>query len=133
METTTEIIVKEADIDGLEHVNHSVYVRYFETARSHWYRSAGFSFEEMRQFNVAIVVLKISVLYKREARLGDVLTIKTVPLRLGNTSFDFKQVIYNEQGEVVTESTNTSVMFDRVKRKGVPVVEQIARHFPSKN
>ncbi|PWA11114.1 acyl-CoA thioesterase [Pueribacillus theae] len=129
METTTEIIVKEEDIDELEHVNNSVYVTYLEKGRGDWYREAGFSFEEMKKHQYGTVVVKLNITFIKEAKLRDRLKIKTIPIRLGNTSFDHKQEIYNEQGDMITEAFVTNVMFDRKERKSIPVVKELARHF----
>src|SRR5690625_1091684 len=124
METVTEIIVEEGAIDELNHVNNSIYVTYLEEARADWYEAANFSFDTMRENNLGTVVLRLDITFLNEAVLGDVLSIKTSPLRLGNTSFDHKQVIYNTQGEKITEAVITSVMFDREARKSIKVVEE---------
>lgn len=129
METWTEMIVQREDIDELEHVNNKVYVGYLEDARGDWYAQAGFSFDMMRKHNLGTVVIKLTITFLKEAVLGERLKVKTVPVRLGNTSFDLKQEIYNVAGEKVTDALVTSVMFDRKERKSVPVVSEIARQF----
>ena len=129
VETITEIKVKEEDIDELEHVNNSVYVTYLEKARGDWYSSAGIPFDEMRKRVVSTVVLKLEILYMKEAKLGDVLKVMTVPTRLGNTSFVFQQDIFNQLGEKIVEATVTNVMIDRRSKKSRRVAEEIALNF----
>lgn len=131
MNTEIQIVVKQQDIDELNHVNNKVYVDYLEEARGDWYAQTGFSFDIMRERNLGTVVLKLNITFLQEATLGEELTVKTIPVRLGRTSFDLQQKIYNERGEKITEANVVSVMFDRQNRKSVPVVEEIARHFPS--
>lgn len=131
MNTEIKVIVKQEDIDELNHVNNKVYVDYLEKARGDWYDYAGFSFDKMRERNLGTVVLKLNITFLQEATLEEVLTVKTTPMRLGRTSFDLQQEIYNEHGEKITEATVVSVMFDRQKRKSIPVVKEIARHFNS--
>jgi len=129
VETITEIKVKDEDIDELEHVNNSVYVTYLEIARGDWYSCAGIPFDTMRIRAVSTVVLKLEVLYRKEAKLGDLLKVKTVPTRLGNTSFVFQQDIFNQFGEKIVEATVTNVMIDRRSKKSRSVVEEIALNF----
>jgi YbgC/YbaW family acyl-CoA thioester hydrolase len=129
VETMTKIKVKQEDIDELGHVNNSIYVSYLEDARSHWYSEAGISFDEMRERSLSTVVLRLDILYIKEARLGDLLRIKTTPVRLGNKSFVFEQVIFNHSGDIISESTVTNVMFDRLARNSIPVVDEIACQF----
>ncbi|RBW68562.1 acyl-CoA thioesterase [Bacillus taeanensis] len=129
LETVTKIDVMEKDIDGLEHVNNSIYVSYFGIARKEWYREAGLLFEEKQERNIGTVIRKLEVNFLKEARLGDSLKIITRPLRLGNKSFLLKQDIYNQNDEHLTDTTVTVVMFDTINRKSIKVVEEIAHHF----
>lgn len=132
METITEIIVKEEDIDVLDHVNNGVYITYLEDARSDWLKRAECSYEDMSQEGLSTVVLKLNILYKKEARLGEILRVKTIPTKLGTKSFTFDQFILNEKDEVILEAEVVNVMFDVNKRKGTKVAEKIAKHFPNK-
>ncbi|WP_044894374.1 acyl-CoA thioesterase [Bacillus alveayuensis] len=130
LETVTEIKVKPEDIDELGHVNNKVYVAYLEKAREHWYSEAGLPFAVMKKRNLGTVVLKLDVFFKKEARLGDILKVKTRPIRLGTKSFVLEQIIFNEANEAITEATITNVMFDTTVRKSTTVADEIARHFP---
>jgi acyl-CoA thioesterase FadM len=78
---------------------------------------------------IGTVVLKMEVLYLKEAKLGDHLKIITRPEYLGNTSFVLKQDIYNQFDEHITDAKVTMVMFDTVLRKGIRVINQIAQYF----
>jgi YbgC/YbaW family acyl-CoA thioester hydrolase len=126
LETNTEVVVMEDDIDELGHVNNSIYGFYLEKGRSEWYKNAELSFEEMARRGIATVVLRLDILYLREAKVGDRLRIQTVPGRLGNTSFVLKQVIFNQDEQKITEATVTSVMIDREFKKSIPVAKEIA-------
>lgn len=126
----TEIVVSEEDIDSLGHVNHIVYLQYLQVGRSDWYKKAGVSFDDLKKRNIEEAVIKLEILYKQEAKLDEHLIVKTIPKSIGNKSFVIEQIIFNEQNEVITEATVTEVMFDLVKRKSRPVVEEIRRLFP---
>lgn len=129
METVYFLKPKEEDIDELDHVNNGKYVSYLEEARGDWYAQAGISFSEMMKRKLGTVVLKMEILFLKEARLGDSLKIVTRPLKLGNTSFVLKQDIFNQRDEHITEATITSVMFDTQERKSIKVVDEIAEKF----
>lgn len=125
-----QITVSEKDIDGLNHVNNSVYLNYLEDGREVWYiKYANHSYEDFHQANLGTVVLRIDILYKKEAVLNDNLQVITKPKRLGNTSFVFEQMIVNQEDEVICEATITKVMIDFTTRKSRPVIEEIARNF----
>lgn len=79
---------------------------------------------------MAVVILKLDIQYRKEARLGDPLTIKTTPQKLGTKSFSLKQAIYNDKNEMMTESTCLFVMLNTETRKSMAVADQIAQHFP---
>src|SRR5690625_1163886 len=131
METT--IVVKEKDIDGLNHVNNSVYLNYLEHAREKWYiEKAGYSYDDFHQANLGTMVLKIEILFKKEAVLHDKLRVITIPKKLGNTSFVFEQKILNVNDEEICHATITKVMIDFTTRKSVKVIEPIARNFTQK-
>lgn len=130
METVKNITVSENDIDGLNHVNNSVYLNYLEHGREAWYMEhAGYSYNDFHKANLGTAVLRIDILYKKEALLHDKLRIVTTPEKLGNTSFVFKQRILNEKDEEVCEATVTKVMIDFTTRQSRPVIEEIARNF----
>lgn len=130
MEILYEMKVKEEDLDAIGHVNNVRFAAYLEDARGEWYKRAGLSYEDMSVRKVATVILKMEILFLKEARLGDTLKFMTIPKKLGNKSFVLQQYIYNQSDEHITEALITSVMFDLLSRKSIAVVEEIASKFP---
>ena len=64
----------EADIDELDHVNNTVYLRWVqEAAVAHWRHAA----TETQQAEIVWVVLRHEIDYKRPARLGDLVKART--------------------------------------------------------
>ncbi|MBU8907657.1 acyl-CoA thioesterase [Desertibacillus haloalkaliphilus] len=131
METITDIAVREEEIDQLGHVNNKVYVSYFESGRGQWFSKAGLSFDDMSEKKIGTVVVRLDINFKKEARLGEHLRVKTTPIKMGNRSFEFKQVILNESDEVITEAKVITVMFDLATRKSTVVADEIKQHIPS--
>lgn len=125
----SEIIVQPEDIDRLQHVNNIVYIQYLEKARFAWYKEIGVSLKELMSRGQAIVLRNLEISYINEARLGDKLTVHTIPHRRGKSSFILKQFIYNQLNEKITEAETVTVMIDLEKRKSIPLIEDIAKHF----
>lgn len=127
----TSLTVIESDIDELGHVNNKVYLDYLEKGRENWfYKATGMNFLDMKEKNLGTVVIRIEIDFKKEALLGDRLQIETIPNYIGNKSFKFKQFIYNQKNEMLTEALVTCVMFDPTTRKSIPVIEEIRGKFP---
>ena len=83
MEAIKNIVVTEKDIDGLNHVNNSVYLNYLEQGREGWYiKNAGYSYDDFHDANLGTAVLRIDILYKKEALLHDKLRVITTPKNL---------------------------------------------------
>lgn len=129
MQTTTEIIVKEEDLDYLGHVNYNKYIAYLEAGVGDWYAGVGLSHAYLAENKIGTVLVKLEVSYLKEARLEDVLRVVTTPSKVGTKSFVMRQEIYNQREEVITESTKIFVMFDISSRKSLPVIEQIRSGF----
>lgn len=69
-----QVIVQPEHIDNLDHVNNVVYLQWVQdVAKAHW---AVLSNEEVDR-KYAWVVLRHEIDYRKSARLGDVLTVRT--------------------------------------------------------
>ena len=125
----SEIKVDDGDIDIFNHVNNLVFIKYLERARFEWYDNKDINIERLMNIGLGFVLRNIEVSFIGEGRLGDVLTIETIPYKRGNTSFTMKQKIYNQSGIQITEAKTTSVMIDMDKRRPISLIEEIGKHF----
>jgi YbgC/YbaW family acyl-CoA thioester hydrolase len=73
----TEIIVRSSELDSFGHVNHAVFLNYFEHARFEALESAGFTWSLLEERGWGIYVVRIEVDYVAEARRGDRLLVRT--------------------------------------------------------
>jgi len=71
------IDVRFNEIDPYGHVNHSVYVTYFEVGRTHALRDCGIPLELMAERGYQMVVTGLEVRFKRAAEAGDQLIVET--------------------------------------------------------
>lgn len=73
----TEVEVRSYELDSFGHVNHAVFLNYLEYARFDALEQAGFPYRALRQRGWGVYVVRVEVDYLKEARLGDVLRIRT--------------------------------------------------------
>jgi thioesterase-3 len=129
METSIQIEVRPTEIDVMGHVNNAKYLEYMEWSREDWYNRIRLPFDVFTDMNIGTVTVNIHINYRKEARLGEMLSVSTRPVKKGRTSYVLEHVIINEQGERVADATVTSVTIDLTKRKSVPLPPELARHF----
>ncbi|MDQ0416161.1 thioesterase-3 [Croceifilum oryzae] len=130
MKTHIEIEVRPTEIDVMGHVNNAKYLEYMEWSREDWYNKVGLPFDVFIEMNVGTVSVNININYRKEAKLGQHLSISTEPLRKGKTSFVLKHEIYNQEGELVADAQVVSVTIDLGTRKSVPLPDALQMHFP---
>lgn len=73
----TEIQVRSYELDAFGHLNHSVYLNYFEEARVRTLEEAGFPLRDLLDRDWGVHVVRVEVDYRQEAFLGDRLRIRT--------------------------------------------------------
>lgn len=73
----TRIRTRSYELDGFGHLNHAVYLNYFEVARVRALEEAGFPLGDLLARGWGVHVVRVEVDYRREALLGDRLRIRT--------------------------------------------------------
>ena len=63
-----DIVVRSTEVDTLGHVNNSVYQQWMEWGRFEWVRHAATDFSFLGSANLTMVVVHVSLDYRREAR-----------------------------------------------------------------
>ncbi|RMH19675.1 MAG: acyl-CoA thioesterase [Gemmatimonadetes bacterium] len=77
--------------DMFGHVNHAVYLNYFEQARFDAFEAAGYPFMQVRDRGWGVHVVRVEVDYRAEVRLGDRLEIQTRFVDFRRTSMVIEQ------------------------------------------
>ncbi|MBA4602269.1 acyl-CoA thioesterase [Thermoactinomyces mirandus] len=129
MKTSIQIEVRPTEIDVMGHVNNAKYLEYMEWSREDWYNRMELPFDVFTDMGVGTVTVNININYRKEALLGQKLTVSTEPLCKGRTSYVLKHEICNEEGELVADAEVTSVTIDLKKRKSVELPEKLAKAF----
>lgn len=73
----TPITVRFYELDPYRHLNHSVYIQYFEVGRIDLFRAFGWSLTGMSDLGAHIVVSEISTKFLKPGVEGDELVVET--------------------------------------------------------
>ena len=115
----TSLAVRFAEIDPYGHVNHAVYVTYFEVGRSEALDSVGLSLPSMIERGVQVVVTELAVRYRRAAVAGNVLSVETTVAEIGRASTRWSQQILRGDEVLATAEVKAGVT-DRTGRPTKP-------------
>ncbi len=126
METSMEIPVRSTEVDFLNHVNNAKFLEYMEWGRENWYSQTGYTFDRLAQLGIGTVIANININYYKECRIGDILIVKTGPVKTGKSSFVLLQRIdKKETGEKVSEAHVTTVLIDLNTRNAIPIPDYL--------
>ena len=93
MKHTTPLTVRPYECDSYGHVNHAVYVNYFEHARMQFLHAAGYDYKGLIAAGFFTVISRADISYRFPAYADDELTIETEPTEMRRVSGVFHQVI----------------------------------------
>lgn len=87
----TEIRVRFYELDPYNHVNHTNYLAYFETARVEYLTDVGYGMDVMKERGFQIVVVELQARFLAAAGLRDVLIVTTSVLEIGRVTSTWSQ------------------------------------------
>lgn len=117
--------VRGFHLDVYGHVNNARYLEFLEDARWTLIESE-IDLEKWRQLGFGFTIVKITINYRKAARLNDVLDIKTRLEKLGGKSGVFKQEIaLASTGEPVADAEVVFVILDLQTRKATRLEGEI--------
>jgi acyl-CoA thioester hydrolase len=95
------------DTDQMGVVYYANYFRYFELARSEYFRALGGSYREMERDGFGLPVVEANCQYKSPARYDDVLKVNTRVSQIRGASLTFEYEIRREGEEKVMATGKT--------------------------
>jgi acyl-CoA thioester hydrolase len=111
--------VQWGDQDAFAHVNNTVYLRWFESARIAYGDKMGLSHEA---HGIGPILAAVACNYRRQLIYPDVVHIGARVTKIGRTSYVMEHRIVSESlRAVAAEGDSTLVMFDYGAQKPVPV------------
>lgn len=91
--------VRSYELDALRHVNHAVFLNYFEQARVDALEKSGFPWAELLERGWLFNVVRVEVDFRAEARLEDSVLVESTVEKVGNTSMTLQQVAHRRRRE----------------------------------
>jgi YbgC/YbaW family acyl-CoA thioester hydrolase len=115
-----------SELDSFGHVNHAVFLSYFEHARFRALDEAGFSWSVLDEKGWAIFVVRVEVDYISEARREERLLVRTWADSFRRTSMVLAQNIVREDdhSDVVARARVTAVWIGP-NRKPIRVPDEV--------
>lgn len=83
---TAEVPVAWGDMDAFQHVNNTVYLRWFETARIAYFEAAGV-LERMQREQIGPILARATIDFRIPVKYPDTVRVEATVLKLGRTSF----------------------------------------------
>lgn len=97
---TTSLKVRFYELDPYDHVNHTNYFSYFETARIEYLTEMGWGLDVLKERGWQFVVVEISARFLAAARYGQELTIHTWIEDVGRVKSTWQQTMLRGDEEV---------------------------------
>ena len=104
-----KVQVRFSDLDVLGHVNNSVYLTYFESARVYYFKH--FLGTDWDWATDSVVLVKNEVEYMRPILLHDVPEVEIFTAHIGSKSFSFGYII-RVNGVIYSKGMSTLVAYD---------------------
>ncbi len=120
-----QIDVRYAETDQMGVVYHANYIIWMEVGRTQLIQDLGFDYTEMEKEGYIVPVIDLSVQYKKPARYGDTVTVRTWVEEHGRLRTTYGYEVVLPDGELAATGTTEHVMLND---KGRPV--SLKRHFP---
>jgi tol-pal system-associated acyl-CoA thioesterase len=96
------VYIEDTDAGGI--VFYANYLKYFERARTEFFRSKGFELRNGLASNINYVVHSLNIQYKKSARLDDEVMVATHIMSVGKTYLVFSQKVLNQEKELLVDA-----------------------------
>ncbi len=114
------------EADHMAHMNVRFYVARFDEATWNLFAAIGITPSYLRDSNSGMVAVKQETTYRRELLPGDVLTIRSRLLDVGDKSLRFEHEMLNrETDELAAVTVLTGIHIDRERRKAIPLPDAV--------
>ena len=97
---TTSVKVRFYELDPYDHVNHTNYFSYFETARIEYLTDMGWGLDYLKAQGWQLVVVELRARFLAAARYGEELTIHTWIEDAGRVRSTWRQTMFRGEEEV---------------------------------
>ncbi len=129
----TPISVRFYELDPYRHLNHSVYIQYFETGRIDLFKEMGWSLTQMSDLGTQVVVVSIETQFLLPGVENDDLIVETWVEEVKRVSMRFGQRITRGDEVLATQTVHGACtsLGGRPKRTPEELLEGLRRFGPS--
>lgn len=126
-----DVRTRSYELDAFGHLNHAVYLNYFEAARFQALEDGGFHLTTLSERGWGIHVVRVEVDYRSEAFLGDWLRIETRTRELRNSSMTLQQRAWNQsRGDAVAAEAQVVAVWVGPDHRPMRIPEEVRQAFP---
>jgi acyl-CoA thioester hydrolase len=126
---TTSVKVRFYELDPYDHVNHTIYFSYFETARIDYLAEMGWGLHRLKDEGWQFVVVELNARFLAAARFGEELTIHTWIEEVGRVKSTWQQMML--RGEETVARLTVSAAFTDLQGKPRRIPEEFILHMES--
>lgn len=116
----TPISVRFYELDPYRHLNHSVYIQYFETGRIDLFREMGWSLTQMADLGTQIVVVSIETQFSAPGVENDQLIVESWVEDVKRVSMRFGQRILRGEEVLATQTVHGACISIEGRPKRIP-------------
>jgi acyl-CoA thioester hydrolase len=110
-----EIRVRYQETDGQGRVHHANYLTWFELGRVELLRAAGYSYRDLEEAGIFLVVAQAAIQYHLPALFDDVLRLRTTTVRAAGARIEHRYDVFRG-GELLAKGSTTVACIDRSGR-----------------
>ncbi len=118
----TTVKVRFSDLDPYGHVNHSLYLTYFELGRAHYLEERNLNLQQLLAVGVQLVVVDAAVKYRAPITQGEVTVRSEVSGMRGASMIWSQSLTFEGKVAATAEIRIASVGLDG---KPIPIPEQL--------
>jgi len=120
----TKIRVRYPDTDKMGVVYHGKYLEYLDVARTEFFRETGFTYKELEDAGIGLVVVDVNMKFRMSAFYDDVISVECILDKVESATVNFKYKIF--QGKSLLIEANVKLIAaDLVKKHAVRIPENI--------
>lgn len=108
------------ELDPYNHVNHTNYLAYFETARVEYLAELGFGLDVMKERGFHLVVVGLEARFVASAGLHDLLTVETRVAEVGRVTSTWRQDMTRGDDVIATLEINAAFTGTDGKPRRIP-------------
>jgi acyl-CoA thioester hydrolase len=112
------------EMDAFQHINNTVFFRYFETGRSHFFNEIMI---ERNLSGIGPILANASCRFIRPIEFPDTVTVATRLKSTGNSSFVLEHALFSEKKGLAALGEAVIVMYDYNRQSKVALPEHVLK------